>query len=216
MARVAGRSFTKQEVAEGAWRVIVRDGLHKASVRAIATELDATTGVVTYHFRDKAELLLFALDRLGAAILRDMDQALVGAVGVDRIRRILSTTLPLGPKEASGWKLWVSFVGLAMSNRKLREEHQKRLEILNARLAEEIRALQTAGALKADIDARHEADALVALSDGIGLGYVLRPKVYPPDTQWAIVNGYLHSRLGIELPRSGVYSAAGTGRSAAR
>ena len=202
MARVAGRSFTKQEVAEGAWRVIVRDGLHKASVRAIASELGATTGVVTYHFRDKAELFLFALDRLGAAILRDMDHALAGAVGVDRIRRILSTTLPLGPKEASGWKLWVSFVGLAMSNRKLREEHQKRLEILNARLAEEIGALQAAGALKAHIDARQEADALVALSDGIGLGHVLRPKVYPPDTQWAIVNGYLHARLGIEPPKN--------------
>ena len=78
MARVAGRSFTKEQVAEAAWRVILRDGLHNASVRAIATELKATTGVVTYHFRDKAELLLFALDRLGSAIVRDMDAALAG------------------------------------------------------------------------------------------------------------------------------------------
>jgi AcrR family transcriptional regulator len=208
MARVAGRTYSKAEVAEAAWRVILRDGLHRATVRAIATELEATTGVVTYHFRDKAELLLFALDRLGAAILRDMDQALAGVVGVERIRRILATTLPLGPREASGWKLWISFVGLAMSNRRLRDEHQKRLEILNSRFEAEIRALQAAGQLSDTIDARREADALVALSDGIGLGFVLRPKVYPPEAQWAIVNGYLEARLGIGLPKA----AAGTRR----
>ncbi len=201
MARVAGRSYTREQVAEAAWRVILREGLHNASVRAIAKELNATTGVVSYHFHDKAELLLFALDRLGTAIVRDMDAALVGVTGIERIRRILRTTLPLGPREIAGWKLWVSFVGLAMSDKKLRDEHQRRLEILNGRLEFEIRALQSRGELSADIDARHEADALVALSDGIGLGYVLRPQTYPPEKQWDIVNGYLKSRLGVPRPR---------------
>lgn len=203
MARVAGRSLTKEQVAEAAWRVILRDGLHNASVRAIATELKATTGVVTYHFHDKAELLLFALDRLGSAIVRDMDAALAGATGIERLRRILRTTLPLTQREISGWKLWISFVGLAMSDKALREEHQRRLEILNGRFEFEIRALQARGELPAAIDPRHEADALVALSDGIGLGFVLRPKAYPPEKQWAIVDGYLTSRFGVPTRRRG-------------
>ncbi len=201
MARVAGRMITREEVAEAAWRVILRDGLPKASMRAIATELKATTGVVTYHFHDKAELLLFALDRLGTAIVRDMDAALAGVTGVERVRRILRTTLPLGPREVAGWRLWMSFVGLALSDKELRDEHQRRLEILNGRLEFEIRALQARGDLSAGIDARHEADALVALSDGIGLGYTLRPKAYPPEKQWAIVEGYLTSRFGLPQPR---------------
>ncbi len=201
MARVAGRMITREEVAEAAWRVILRDGLPKASMRAIATELKATTGVVTYHFHDKAELLLFALDRLGTAIVRDMDAALAGVTGVERVRRILRTTLPLGPREVAGWRLWMSFVGLALSDKELRDEHQRRLEILNGRLEFEIRALQARGELSAGIDARHEADALVALSDGIGLGYTLRPKAYPPEKQWAIVEGYLTSRFGLPRPR---------------
>lgn len=201
MARVAGRMITREEVAEAAWRVILRDGLHKASMRAIATELGATTGVVTYHFHDKAELLLFALDRLGTAIVRDMDAALAGVTGIERVRRILRTTLPLGPRQVAGWKLWVSFVGLAMSDTKLRDEHQRRLAILNGRLEFEIRALQARGDLSVEIDARHEADALVALSDGIGLGYTLRPKAYPPDKQWAIVDGYMTNRFELPRPR---------------
>lgn len=201
MARVAGRSYSRDQVAEAAWRVILRDGLHNATVRAIAKELNATTGVVTYHFRDKAELLLFALDRLGSAIVRDIDAALAGATGIERIRRILRTTLPLGPREIAGWKLWVSFVGLAMSDKKLREEHQRRLELFNGRLEFEIRALQARGEVASDIDPRHEADVLAALSDGIGLGFVLRPKAYPPEKQWDIVDGYLRTRFGVPRPR---------------
>lgn len=196
MARVAGRTFTRAEVAEGAWRVILRDGLHRTSVRAIARELGATTGVVTYHFRDKADLLLFALDRLGGAIIRDLEEAVAGATGLDRIRRILSTTLPLGPRQVSGWTLWVSFVGLALSNDRLREEHQRRLDMLNARFREELVALQRAGEVPPELDPALEADGLVALSDGIGLSHVLRPDVYPPERQWQIVEGYLGSRFG--------------------
>ena len=197
MARVAGRTFTREEVAEAAWRVILRDGLHNASIRAIARELDATTGVVTYHFHDKAELLLFALDRLGQAIIRSMEASLAGTTGIDRIRAILRTTLPLGPQEISGWRLWISFVGVAMSNKRLREEHQRRLDVLNDCFEVELRALIKSGEIPASIDPGQEADALVALSDGIGLGYLLRPKEYPPEKQWAIMDGYLESRFGV-------------------
>ncbi|MGE0439872.1 MAG: TetR/AcrR family transcriptional regulator [Gemmatimonadales bacterium] len=201
MARVAGRSFTREEVAEAAWRVILRDGLHKASVRAIAKELGATTGVVTYHFADKDELLLFALDRLGAAIIRNMEAAAEGATGLDRIRRIIETTLPKGPREVAGWRLWISFVGQALSNKRLREEHQRRLEVLNDRIRQELADLQAAGGIAPELDPALEADALVALADGIGLGYVLRPRVYPPDRQAEIVEGYLQSRFGPAVRR---------------
>jgi AcrR family transcriptional regulator len=206
MARVAGRSMSREEVAEAAWRVIVRDGLHRTSVRAIARELNATTGVVTYYFREKSELMLFALDRLCAAILRDLDDATVGAKGVDRIRRILETTLPVGPREATGWRIWVAFVGVALTNKRLREEHQRRLDILSRRLTEELETLQKAGIVPRTVDPRFEADALIALSDGLGLSYVLRPKVYPPDRQLEIVDRYLESRLGI-APRGGTQAA---------
>ena len=196
MARVAGRSMSREEVADAAWRVIVRDGLHRTSVRAIARELNATTGVVTYYFREKAELMLFALDRLGSAILRDLEAALDGTKGRDRVRRVLETTLPIGPKEAQGWRIWLAFVGLAGTNKRLREEHQRRLDILSRRLTDEIEALIRDGLLPKSIDPRFEADALIALSDGLGLSHILRPKTYPPERQLEIVDRYLESRFG--------------------
>lgn len=61
------------KVAQAAWRVIVREGLDRASMRAIAQELGSSTGVVTHYFRDKEELILFALEQVFENTLVNMD-----------------------------------------------------------------------------------------------------------------------------------------------
>jgi AcrR family transcriptional regulator len=203
VARVAGRSYSREDVAQAAWRVIVRDGLHRTSVRAIARELDATTGVVTYYFKNKTELLHFAMDRLTNAIGREIEAAVEGATGVERIRRTFGVTLPLGPRQITGWRIWVAFLGLAQSSRRLREEHQRRLQILSDRVAADLEQLQADGLLAAEVDPRVEADALIAVADGIGLGYLLRPKLFPPERQLEILNGYLATRLADPRPAAG-------------
>jgi len=68
---------------------------------------------------------------------------------------------------------------------------------MHDRLATELRALAASGAIPATVDPALEADALIALSDGIGLGFLLRPKDYPPDRQWTLVEGYLAGRYGV-------------------
>jgi AcrR family transcriptional regulator len=197
MARVAGRSFSREEVAEAAWRVIVRDGLERTSVRAIARELGATTGVVTYYFRSKTALLSFALDRLTTAIERAVEAALQGAPGVERLRRGIAATLPIGPREITGWRIWVAFLGQAMSSRRLREEHQRRLEMLSERWTRELTGLQRDGLMRPDRHPRKEADALIALADGIGIGYLLRPRLFPAKRQLEIIDRYLAAELGL-------------------
>ena len=62
------------EVSEAAWKVIVREGLDRTSIRAIARELDCTTGVVTHYFRDKQELILFALNQVTAKLQQVMEK----------------------------------------------------------------------------------------------------------------------------------------------
>lgn len=203
MARVAGRSYSREDVAQAAWRVIVRDGLHQTSVRAIARELAATTGVVTYYFRSKTELLHFAMDRLTQAIDREIAAAVEGATGLERIRRTFTVTLPLGPRQITGWRIWVAFLGLAQSSRRLREEHQRRVQILSDRVAADLEALRAEGLLASGLDPRREADALIAVADGIGLSYLLRPKLYPPERQVEILNGYLATRLAGGPPPPG-------------
>jgi AcrR family transcriptional regulator len=200
VARVAGRSFSREEVAQAAWRVIVRDGLHRTTVRAIARELDATTGVVTYYFSSKTELLHFVLDRLTAAIGRAVEAARDAATGVDRLRNMLAAILPLGPREVTGWRIWVAFVGQAITSRRLREEHQRRLDVLSEMLTCELASLQEQGQMAGHFDPRREADALIAFADGIGMGHLLRPRLFPPARQVELMDRMLARELGLALP----------------
>lgn len=201
MARVAGRTFTRLDVARAAWRVIVRDGLHHASVRAIAQELGATTGVVTYHFRDKDDLMLFALDRLGEGILAGFEEELAGAEGIERLYRLFNVTLPVGPQQAVGWRIWIAFTGYALTHPKLMEEHRKRQDLLRVRIATELSALRDQGVIHRTVDPLREADAIIALNDGIGLSYLLRPELYPPKRQREIVAAYLASLTSRGRPK---------------
>lgn len=194
------------DVARAAWRVIVRDGLHEASVRAIAKELKATTGVVTYHFRDKEDLMLFALDRLSQSIEDAIDHQMRGAVGPDRLLRLLEATLPVGPRQAQGWRIWFVFTGYALAHPRLMEEHRRRLDRLRQRIATELSALRKVGAVAGTVKPLKEADAIVALGDGIGLSHLLRPELYPPARQREIMWTYLGPllrRKGRDSPKSG-------------
>ncbi|MEL6124504.1 MAG: helix-turn-helix domain-containing protein, partial [Bacteroidota bacterium] len=64
------------EVSEAAWRVIVREGLDRTSMRAIAQEMNCTTGVVTHYFRNKEALILFALGQVTERLQALMQNAL--------------------------------------------------------------------------------------------------------------------------------------------
>ena len=75
------------EVAAAAWRVIVREGLERASMRAIAQEMSCTTGVVMHYFRNKEELILFALHQVTARLQAAIEAVPVPAAGAEKIGR---------------------------------------------------------------------------------------------------------------------------------
>lgn len=52
----------RTRIAEAALRVIARDGLEGLTHRAVAAAADVPVGSTTYHFADKDELLLAAID----------------------------------------------------------------------------------------------------------------------------------------------------------
>ena len=73
------------EIAKAAWQVIVREGLDRTSMRAIAQELDASTGVVTHYFRNKEEFTLFALEQVVKSTLEHMEASAQELQGISRL-----------------------------------------------------------------------------------------------------------------------------------
>lgn len=183
------------EVANAAWRVIIREGLDRASMRAIAQELGSSTGVVTHYFRDKEELTLFALERVFENTLESIKACVKEQQGIDRLEQMLCLALPLETRDRNDWKVWVAFLGYSIGREHLIQEHQKRYDILRQLLVKELADLQTARLIRADLDLTFEANALIALVDGISTGVVIYPKQFSAEQQQYLVRRHINALL---------------------
>ncbi|MDJ0695577.1 TetR/AcrR family transcriptional regulator [Mastigocoleus sp. MO_188.B34] len=183
------------EVAKAAWRVIVREGLDRASMRAIAQELGSSTGVVTHYFRDKEELTLFALELVFASVLENIESCAKGKKGIERLEQIIFSALPLKVSDRDDWKVWSAFLGYSTGREHLIKEHQKRYQFLQEILCKELAKLQTAKMIRADLDLTLEANALIALVDGIGTGVVINPKQFSPEQQEYLVRRHINTLM---------------------
>lgn len=183
------------EVAKAAWRVIVREGLDRASMRAIAQELGSSTGVVTHYFRDKEELTLFALEQVFENVLEDMKTCAEGRQGIDRLAQMIFVALPLEDIDKADWKVWVAFLGYSIGRDRLVQEHRKRYDFLRQIICQELADLQKALLIRADLDLTLEANALIALVDGIGTGVVICPEQFSADQQKYLVRRHINALL---------------------
>ncbi|MGB5711162.1 MAG: TetR/AcrR family transcriptional regulator [Waterburya sp.] len=178
------------EVSAAAWRVIVREGLDRTSMRAIARELDCTTGVVTHYFRDKQELILFALDRVTENLKQAMEEVAEQPISVDRLIKMLCAFLPLDDKRQEILKVWVAFLGYAVGRESLMLEHQASAGELREVIMQELKTLQSAKKIRQDIDAGVEANSLLALVNGIALDSLIQKNCLNPKQQKMVIQRY--------------------------
>ncbi len=183
------------EVVEAAWRVIIREGLDRASVRAIAQELGSSTGVVTHYFRDREELILFALEQIFEAILAEMKVCAEGPPSLSKLEDMIVAALPLQERDRADWKVWVAFLGYSVGRDRLVQEHRKRYDVLRHLLIQELQELQLAQFIRANLNIAVEANALISLVDGIGLDIVICPDHYSADQQRYLVRRHIQTLL---------------------
>jgi AcrR family transcriptional regulator len=175
--------------------VIIREGLDRTSMRAISQELGSSTGVVTHYFRDKEELILFALGLVFENVAAEMETRSQGHQGIDRLAQMMFVALPLEQIDRDDWKVWVAFLGYSIGREHLVKEHRKRYDLLRQIIAQELADLQTAQLIRADLDLTLEANALIALVDGIGTGVVICPEQFSATQQQYLVRRHINNLL---------------------
>jgi TetR/AcrR family transcriptional repressor of bet genes len=68
MARPSNTEERRQQIVEGLLRVMAKRGYERASIAEIAKEAGLSSGLVHYHFKDKQEILLTAVEQLAARV----------------------------------------------------------------------------------------------------------------------------------------------------
>ena len=179
------------EVSEAAWRVIVREGLDRTSMRAIAQEMSCTTGVVTHYFRNKQELILFALHQVTARLQRLMEEAVNNVSGSDRIVAMLSSFLPIDEERQEIVRVWVAFLGYAVGREGLMAAHQQSAGDLRQVIIQELGTLQSQGDIRPDVDPQYEANVLLALVNGVSMDSLIQACPLERKHQVLVVKRYV-------------------------
>lgn len=178
----------REDVAAAVWRVLDHAGFAGLSMRAVARELDGTTGIVTHYFPTKRELTSFALE-----LLADRSEARerpAAPPGLDALRAALRGMLPLDEASRTANRIWVSSWDAALADERHAAEHAERYRASRKKIA----ALVTdslAGGERDDESVDRITQTLHAFVLGMTVQAVLDPDAYPPERQTALLDALL-------------------------
>jgi TetR/AcrR family transcriptional regulator, transcriptional repressor of bet genes len=142
MPRWVDQQARRRQIVEALWRVTTDRGLESVSLRQVAAEAGVSVGMVQHYFKDKDELLVFALDSLsahaGGRVARGIDALAEPGDPRKQVRAMLIEALPLDEERARRATVSSAFLARAAVDPKVsascRDAYAREHELLAAQL----------------------------------------------------------------------------------
>ena len=213
MPKLIDHEARRLELVEAAWRVILRDGAGRVSVRAVAAEAGVSAGSLRHLFPTQAELLRSAMDRVNTTVRARILALPADLTGPDRALRVVRELLPLDGERRAEMEVNLALIAAAVTDPGLAAARDESFAGLRYACERVLVLLDGAGELAAGLDAALEAARLHALIDGLAAHLTYQA----PDaaTEWAdaVVRRHLASLRPPEGPAvSGGSRSARSGR----
>ncbi|MGQ4441641.1 TetR/AcrR family transcriptional regulator [Streptomyces violaceoruber] len=178
----------RQDVSAAVWQVMATRGFAGLTLRAVAAELGATTGLLTHYFPTKRALVAYALDLLEQ---RTLSRPRRGAGrGPATLRDALLDILPLTPEATDSNRVWVSSWDAALSDPALSTDYARKYAEGRERLRARVVAAQERGEL-APGDPAQVAAAAQSFALGLGVQALFDPVTFTPQRQVELLDDYL-------------------------
>ena len=181
----------RDEILSATWRVIARDGISGATIRAIAKEANCSRGILGHYFADKADILGSALLLSHRRVGARMAAATAGRSGLAALRIVMLEALPLDERRDLEAQIEISFWGRALGNAEMRELQHSEFDRLCGRLRGHLAEAAGLGELRADCDLDVATHQLVVLIDGLSAERVLYPGRVGPARQQQMLDELL-------------------------
>lgn len=166
----------RRDVSEAVWRVLAAQGFGGLTLRAVATELGATTGLLTHYFPAKRDLVAHALELLDQRTATRPRRA--AGTGLAAVRAALLDILPLTAEATATNRIWVSSWDAALADPALSGEYALKYGRSRDRLRDLVATAQGLGELPPGDPARIAARRPVVRPGAGGAG-TLRPRGVP-------------------------------------
>lgn len=170
--------------------MLAAHGFGGLTLRAVATELGATTGLLTHYFPAKRDLLACALDLLAERTAARPRRA--AGEGLPAVRAALLDILPLTAEATASNRIWVSSWDTALADPALSDDYARKYAQSRAKLRDLVAAAQRLGELPPGDPERIAAGAQSFVL-GLVVQALLNPTEFPPHRQTELLDDYLAS-----------------------
>lgn len=185
----------RADVAEAVWRVLATHGFGGLTMRAVAAEMGASTGLLTHYFRTKRELVRYA-NEIAAERTDNRPLRQAEAPGLAALRTALVNVLPLSEEDVAMNRVWVSFWDAALDDEDLNAAQRARYERWRGRLRACVEEAQSRGELPASASPEDVAVQAAAFTHGLVVQALFDPERLPPDRQLRLLEGFLAGLTG--------------------
>lgn len=196
MPKTVDHQARREELLAAVWRVVVRDGLDKATIRSIAKETGWSSGVLAHYFADKDDIIESARALAYARIESRWSVKLDGLTGLAALRELVLDNLPLDAERVEETRFLMNYWSRAIrSEDTTPPDHARRGPELIDLLVRLISDAQAAGEIVGG-DPADAAERLLALIDGLSLHALLYPTRVTRERQVALAEQEL-DRLSV-------------------
>ncbi|HVK25864.1 MAG TPA: TetR/AcrR family transcriptional regulator [Actinokineospora sp.] len=178
----------RRDVSAAVWRVLAAHGFRGLTMRAVASEMGATTGLLTHYFPNKKDLVAHALTLLDEH--RAARPRPTAPEGFAALRAGLIDVLPLTPRAAASNRVWVSSWDAALADPDFAAGHASRYGRSRERIRDQVRTAQDMGELP-PADPDDVAAALQSFTLGLTVQALFSPEEFPADRQIELLDSYL-------------------------
>lgn len=200
MPKQVDREARRRDVVDALFRVVVRDGIQRASLRTVADEARLNIGSVRHYFAGQEELMRFAmrsmLDRVGARLQRRVEElGDLSGLPAPRIRRcaveLLCELLPLDDSRRAEVTVLIDFSTAARTHPALDDLARETATATRSLVRRILARLDTAGGLRPGLTLDTETERLTSLLDGLAFTAVLRPDVLDARTCATVLRAHI-------------------------
>ncbi len=188
--------------------MLAEGGFGALTLRAVAAEMGASTGLLTHYFPNKRALVRHALEVLDRrSAERPRPAAERAGAGLAMLRAVLLDILPLSAQSAADNRIWVGSWDVALSDPELAAEHAERYRRARRVMAEHVAEARRLGELPPGRAPQEVAAAAQSFVLGLVVQVLFAPQEYPAQRQIELVDLYLDG-LAAAPARPGATRAA--------